>query len=299
MPQKPYRELTGTEKASLFIATDVYAFPLADPEVAIDYQGMSGTLTLPLYIDLVNASTMNYYFKLEAQVLSGSPSSWGGLTVPIGTINASKAEKFLWEPTRTVPSAKTTETLRLTIKAFEDDSETNLIGEDYVDFTYYFFSHTEGTIINYTDFETELGWGKNFGPELKSEYPYTGAWSLKVTETGRSTWVTDSSGQIIADKSYYLSKTFDFSSYSEVFIVFHVTRTYANPNYGNLQEPPVLRVWTDSSDSIIRIPQPLRQYKPYRVAAKIPTDVTKIYWTTLMSSDNYYSYVDTIIVVGF
>jgi len=303
MTQKSYDELTASEKAALFIAEDVYAFPSNDPEVAIDYQGLSGTLTLDQYIDLVNNSTIDLYFKIEAQVLNGDPNAWGGTTIGIGTISAGTKSMYLWQPTRTVPSSKTTETLRLTIKVFDDASETNQIGEDFVDFTYYFFSHTDGTIIDYSDFETDTdGWTGTSGILGRStDHPYTGAWGIKIQSQDNRE--TDSSGQKVPSKSYKVYKSFDFSSYSEVFIVFHILYTYYNADTGIENIPPLIRVWTNSSDSIIRINQPRNQYKPYRVAVKIPTSESTINWVTLMQMygaiSDYHSYLDTIIVVGF
>jgi len=118
MPQKYYGDLTDSEKMSLFIADDVFIFP-----------------------DIVNNSTFNLYFKVEATVLSGNASAWSDLTEELGSVNAGEKSAKEWTPERVVPSSKVTESLRVYIRAYKQSDYTDLYGEDYVDFNYYFFDH--------------------------------------------------------------------------------------------------------------------------------------------------------------
>jgi len=303
MPQKYYGDLTDSEKMSLFIADDVFIFPHRDPDVAIDYCGLSGTLPLSQYLDIVNNSTFTLYFKVEATVLSGNASAWSDLTEELGSVSAGEKSAKEWTPERLVPSSKVTESLRVYIRAYKQSDYTDLYGEDYVDFNYYFFDHNDGIRLHLGDFEEDYDGWSNGGSKISrtTDHPYTGSWGISFF--GGDNRTTDSSGQIIPDKSAYTHKFYSGAGYSEVFIIFHLTYTFYTSDTGIQNIPPVLRVWTDETDSIIRINQPRNTYKPMRIAVKIPADNGYVYWASLGQMAgaiaDYYSYFDTIMIVAF
>ena len=312
MPQKYYGDLSDEEKINLFLSNDVFVFPHKDPEVAVDYCGMSGTIPLSQYFDIVNNSTITLYFKVETTVLSGNASAWSDLTEELGSVNAGGKAIKEWTPERSVPTSKVTESLRVYIRAYKQSDYTDLYGEDYVDFNYYFFDHTQGTLLHFGDFETDMdGWSGSYFSR-STAYPYTGAYGIYLNRSALdhsyNNRTTDSSGQYIPNKSYKLSKSYSGSAYSEVFIVFHLTYTKSNPasDKGVYDVDPLIRVWTDTSDSIIRVKQTRNSYLPRRVALKIPAEDGTVNWATLFQTwkdSNYYYYyythVDTIIIVGF
>jgi len=302
--QKAYDELTAQEKGTLVLGADVFVFPHNDPTTAIDYAGMSGTITLSQYIDIVNNSTFDLYFKVETTVLSGNASKWSDLSCTFPVVNASTKSQLEWRPKREVPSGKTTETLRVNLKAYTDSGYSNLYGEDYVDFTYHFFDHSQGIIVDFSDFENSLdGWSRSklgdyyFG-ELAASKAYTGAYSIKLVLTPTENKTTDSSGQVIPTKDYSLSKTFDLSSYSSAYFVLHYT--YRRLQSGT-ESYSVVRIWTDSGlDYIIRVPIEKNKYEPHRIAVPLNTiENETVHVTAVFGGNAYYSYADTFIVVGF
>ena len=322
--QKSYDELGPQEKSTLVLGPDVFVFPHNDPETAIDYAGMSGTLNLTQYLDVVNNSTLDLYFKIEATVLSGDASKWSGLSSTFPVTGATSKAQLEWNPSREVPSAKTTETLRINLKAFKDSGFTELYGEDYVDFTYHFFNHSEGTVVHFADFENGYdGWSSDEGGYLhhfgtrQSKYAYTGSWSLALagfrnysTCEHADNWVTDVSGQIVPAISGgwygFRQQTFDLSGFSSVYLVLHVTYLIKS---GDVTPYSVLRILTSSKDYIIRIPIPVNTYQPYRVAiplSAISSETIKITGTfennstsSKLCSTQTHLYVDTIMIVGF
>ena len=303
MPQKYYGDLTDSEKMNLLISDDVFVFPHRDPDVAIDYCGLSGTLPLSQYLDIVNNSTFTLYFKVEATVLNGNASAWSDLSEELGSVSASGKAMKEWTPERVVPTSKVTESLRVYIRAYKQSDYTDLYGEDYVDFNYYFFNHNDGICLSLADFEDDYDGWSNGGSKIhrKTNYPYTGSWGIDFYPGDNRT--TDSSGQTIPNKSAYTHKLYSGAGYSEVFIIFHLTYTKHSPG-GQIQDiPPVLRVWTDETDSIIRINQPRNSYKPRRIAVKIPAETGYVYWAALVQYQDtgsyYYSFFDTIIIVAF
>jgi len=304
MPQKYYGDLTDSEKMALLISDDVFIFPHRDPDVAIDYCGLSGTLPLSQYLDIVNNSTFTLYFKVEATVLSGNASAWNDLTEELGSVNAGGKSVKEWTPERIVPSSKVTESLRVYIRAYKQSDYTDLYGEDYVDFNYYFFDHNDGIRLHLGDFEENFdGWsGASSTIWRETNHPYSGAWAISFVAPSDNR-TTDSSGQLIPKKNQYTSKLYSGAGYSEVFIVFHLTYTYYHATAGIEDIPPVLRVWTDETDSIIRVKQNRNTYQPRRVAVKIPSKNGYVYWASLVQIEgsiaDFYSYFDTIIIVAF
>jgi len=308
MPQKYYEDLTDSEKAALLISDDVFIFPHRDPDVAIDYCGLSGTLPLSQYLDIVNNSTFTLYFKVEATVLNGNASAWSDLSEELGSVNASGKAIKEWTPERVVPTSKVTESLRVYIRAYKQSDYTDLYGEDYVDFNYYFFDHSAGTILHLADFETGFdGWSSSNLHRVSSN-SYTGAYSVYLCdwESGHSydNISKDSSGQYIPTKTYSISRSYSGSGYSEVFIIFHLTYTKYDSGGALKDIDPLLRVWTDSTDSIIRITQTRNTFSPRRIAVKIPAEDGTVNWATAFQSQYtsfyfYYSHIDTIIIVGF
>jgi len=296
--QKRYEDLTPQEKGSLLISSDVYAFLGTDPKVAVDYCGFSGTIDLPMYFDIKNASTLSLFFKIEGTVLSGDVTKWSELSSTFPAISANSSSSLKFVPKREVPSAYLEETLRLSVKAFKDSDYTELFGEDYVDYTFYFFDHTQGTIIHFGDFETGTdGWTGNVTISRTKSKAYTGAYSIMAYKTDYDGCEYDSSGAKIPKKSFYLQQTFDLSGYSKVFFILHPTywnRPTVNP------APNVFRIWTSNEDYIFRLDMPKNSYSPRRIATYItPGSSVTIHWIGGFNSNNTYHYVDSIILVGF
>ena len=124
--------MTDEEKAEAMSGNDIHVFPLNDPDIAVDYCGLTGTITFEQYIELLNNTTIPLYFRLVGSVLSGDSAEWDNYsTVNIGLIAASSGSSYRWQPTRTVPSNKLDETLRITIKAYTDAGYTAEYGQDY------------------------------------------------------------------------------------------------------------------------------------------------------------------------
>jgi len=209
-----------------------------------------------------------------------------------------------WTPERTVPTSKVTESLRVYIRAYKESDYTDLYGEDYVDFNYYFFDHNDGILLHLGDFEEDYsGWSNSESKIWRSDdYPYTGSWGIVFNPLSDNS-TTDSSGQKIPKQSSYTHKFYSGSNYSEVFIIFHMTYTYKDIGSGVDDIPPVLRVWTDTTDSIIRVNQARNTYQPMRIAVKIPANNGYVYWASLAQKKtelvDYFSYFDTIMIVAF
>ena len=302
--QKPYEELTKEEKGTLVLSSDVFVFPHNDPEVAVDYAGISGTLSMTQFLDVVNNSTLDLYFKIEATVLSGDSSKWSNLSSTFPVVNSNSKEKLEWELAREVPGGKTTEILRVNVKAYKDSGYTDLFGEDFTDFTYHFFNHSQGTIVDFSDFENSFdGWtrtkyGDYYFGNLATFAAYTGAYSIKLNNSATENKTTDSSGQVIPTKDQFLSKTFDLSSYSSAYFVLHYT--YRKLQSGT-ESYPVVRIWTDSGlDYIIRVPIEKNKYEPYRIAVPLNTIANEtVHVTAVFGGNSHYSFADTFIVVGF
>jgi len=297
--QKRYEDLIPQEKGTLLISSDVYAFLGSDPKVGIDYCGFSGTIELPVYFDIKNASTLSLYFKIEATVLSGDPAKWSSLSSTFPVINANSSASLQFIPKREVPSSYLEETLRISVKAFKDSGYTELFGEDYVDYTYYFFDHTQGTIVHFGDFETgKDGWTSNATDFLrKNKYAYTGAYSIYVFDRDHGSATIDSSGCKIIPQTIYVTQTFDLSSYSKVFFVLHITYYKYNSGYSAVKG---VRIWTSNEDYFIRFDLPENTFRPLRVAVPItPGSSVSIKWITGWCGAQSWFYVDTLMVVGF
>lgn len=315
MPQKSWNKMTNAEKFSLLIGDDVFAFPHEDPEVAIDYCGCSGTLDLSQYIDIVNNSTWTLYFRVVAEMLSGDSSKWSGTTIDLATISANNKGITHWTPKREVPTVKITETFRVWLKAYRDVDKTILHGEDYTDFTYYFFNHLDGAMVDFCDFETGGdGWEGNL-LYRRTSYPYTGAFHLVLvpgTSQGlQKNGETDSSGQAVPSKETKIYKTYNLSGYSSAFLVLHITRYWKNGDPVYSYSRSVMRIWTSTGkEYFIRIPLDQNAAGYYRVAVPLPTQEHTVYITALWTADyeggaphNVARFIalctDTFIVVGF
>jgi len=304
MGQTGYENLTDSEKGELFLASGVLAFPHNDPDIAVDYSGMSGTITLDQYIDLVNNSTIPLYFKIVATITDGDSSKWGNISVNVGLVAASGKTSYKWQPTRVVPSAKVTEAIRISIQAYTDAGYSVLYGDDYADYHYYFFSHSSGcTIIDFDDFEnTWDGWVPSpvgLG-EIMEAFAYTGAYTLRFVEDDTDNFEVDSSGQTIPIQTKYISKTFNTSGYVTAFLILHLTYFY-NAASAPL---PVIRIWTGTKDYIIRVPTTANTFKPYRIAIPLSISATENVHISVLFRDlaiptMCWSYIDSIIVVGF
>lgn len=300
MGQKGYEKLTDQEKGELLVGPGVFVFPHNDPDTAIDYSGLSGTITLNQYIDIVNNSTITLYFKLEATILSGDPSKWGNLTLEIGEMAPNEKYLFLWEPTREVPTSKITESLRLVLKAYTDEGYLNEYGSDYIDFNYEFLDHTLGQIVSFGDFEGTDPWSRTSGfGNATPDYAYTGAFSLECYKAATDNEVIDPSGQYIPNQTHYIYQTIDLSSFSSAYLVLHPTFRYKG---GSGKSLSVIRIWTPTKDYIIRVPIGDNTFNPYRIAIPLPCVNAIIKITSLFSSDGattYYTDIDTVIIVGF
>jgi len=307
MTQTGYPELTPAQKGALFVGNDAFAFPHNDPDNAVNYAGMSGTLLLNQYIDIVNSSTITLYFKIVATVLSGDPSKWSNLTVEIGSVVASGKLSYCWIPGRVVPTTKITESIRLNLKAYTNAGYTILYGEDYTDYNYQFFNHTAGTLVDWADFENALdGWTRshaNFG-QFELGYPYTGAYSLRLgwtTLDDTYNCAPDSSGTLVPNQTYYISKSFNLTGYSSAYLVLHSTRQTAGQT--SYSDPKVIRIWTSTKDYIIRINRAADTTQPWRIAIPLPTvsDIVKITaGFSAMSGDALKNnWIDSVFVVGF
>lgn len=299
--------MTGAEKVALLVGNDVFAFPHEDPDVAIDYCGCSGTHNLSQYIDIVNNTTISLYFKVDAVVISGDEAKWTDLTETIGLVGASGKAIYEWTPNRGVPTSKITETLRVWLKAYTDVGYTNLYGEDYTDFNYHFFSHADGTIQSFSDFETGFDeWSQTVNHGMrKTEYPYTGAYSLLLfnDSTDGSNDTVDSTGQTIPLTSQYISKSIDLSSYSTAYLVLHVTRWRKSGTPTKEWPFGVLWINTPTKDWLIRVPLAQNTIGVYRIAVSLPTVSATIKIAGLYSRAGAPTYIglhiDSIIVIGF
>jgi hypothetical protein len=304
MGQTSYGELTDAEKGALILGSGVLAFPHNDPDIAVDYSGMTGTLTFDQYIDLVNNSTFSLYFKIVATVTDGETSAWTNLSVNAGLVSASGKLLYKWQPKRTVPSSKVIEAVRISVEAYTDAGYSSLYGKDYADYHYYFFSHSSGcTIIDFDDFETIWdGWvptPSGLGV-LIDAFPYTGAYSLRFVEASTDNFATDPSGQTIPTQLKYISKTLNTSGYTSAFLVLHLTYFYDAAS----APLPVIRIWTGSKDYIIRIPSTVNTFQPHRIAIPLSISATENVKIAVLFRDlgvptNCWSYIDSIITVGF
>ncbi len=298
MPQTHWEELSDAERVALLLGDDVLAFPQRDPLCAIDYANISGTLNISQYFDLVNNSGNTLYFRAEAQVINGNENAWSGTIQVLGTINPSGKAMTLWTPERTVPASKTVETLRVNIRAYLDASFSNLYGEDYVDFSYHFFKHQDGTIVDFSDFETGFdGWSDTSSWHRVTNNAYSGAHSIYLWKGAPTNETTDSSGQKIINKTYYLKKTFNLGSYSTAYLVIHATNWKENTS----GYTPIIRIWTSGGyDFIIRLEE---SSFPKRIAVPLETENSlEVKIATSFgggSGSETYLQLDTFIVVGF
>jgi len=311
MTQTGYPELTPTQKGALFMGNGAIAFPHNDPDNAVDYTGLTGTLTLDQYIDIVNNATIDLYFRIVATILSGDPSKWSSGspgTWDIGLVGDGDKSSYCWEPSRDIPTTKTTESLRLYLKAYTDAGYTILYGEDYTDYSFQFFDHTEGALVDWADFENTLdGWARshaNFGT-FDVNYPYTGAysfrlgWSAALDDTYNC--ANDSSGTLVPNQTYYISKTIDVSGYNTAYLIIHSTRQTAG--LAAKSDPKVIRIWTTTKDYLIRINRADDTTQPWRIAIPLPcvSDVIKITagFSAMIAGAYKNNWIDSVFVVGF
>jgi len=307
MTQTGYPNLTPTQKGELFISNDVAAFPYNDPDNAIDYCGLSGTLTFHQYIDIVNNSTIQLYFKIDTTVLSGDSSKWSALAATIGVVGNGAKLSYCWEPKRIVPTTKVTEFLRLNLKAYSDAGYTTLYGEDYTDYSYQFFDHTAGVLIDWADFENSLDdWTRshaNFG-QFELNYPYTGAYSLRLgwtTLDDTYNCASDSSGTLVPNQTYFISKTFNLVGYTSAYLVLHSTRqTEGQSSYS---DPKVIRIWTATKDYIIRIDRAANTTEPWRITIPLScvNGTVKITagFSAMIGDALKNNWIDAVFVAGF
>jgi len=302
MVQVAYNELSDINKAWLFTGADAWAFPHNDPDQAIDFSGFpsNSTFVLDQYIDLINNSTLGLYFQITATILSGTPSAWSSLSSNAGSISpAGGTLAFLWQPKRTCPTSRVLETLRVKVAAYSDVSYSVLYGEDSIDFTYHFFSHSSGGVKDFTDFEEGSweGWAQTSGfGTITIQYAYSGSSSVKMFKSGVNNYTVDSSGQKIPNQDHYISKTYDLSGYAHAYLVIHSTRHVAGSGD---EYAKILRIWTSTKDFIIRVNRASATFNPIRIAVPLPcvNDTVKI--ASGFNSDTSCMWIDSIIITTF
>jgi len=300
---KGWSHLTIQEKAEALGGTfPVLVYSENDPYVGIDYAGYpaGSTISMTQYTDMINNAATSRWVTREISVISGDASKWTGLTlVQKGVVTASG---FLSDPivlTRIVPSSYCTEVLRCTYKAYSDSGYVTLVGQNYTDFSFYFFSHCLGTILSFADFEgTYDGWTEgtaDYGSDL-TEHPMSGAYSVALVNSSGTidnNAVNDSAAVPIPDTDEYIAKTVTCTGYTNSFLFLTVT------NSETLALSGMIRIWTPTRDWTIKV---LKADLPISIALPLGTIST----TVLIKIAGLYDYsngtylnIDCLGVVGF
>jgi len=130
---------------------------VGDPDLYMDYYGLSDPFTTRVPIGISNAEAIDLYFR---STLVAPPPEYTNYTTDLGLVAAGKSAFKVGTFDRSLPTAKVTDALTMRIEAYRDAAYTDFYGSQDLSFNYYLFDYTTGTLVDYSDFDdaTLQGW---------------------------------------------------------------------------------------------------------------------------------------------
>lgn len=200
-------------------------------------------LRMQIAFQIKNQEAQGYYVLIDGY---SAPAGWSFDPYQIGYVSVDETKPFVYENvTRIVPSTilqgRLTETITLVVKAYHNDTYTNLYSEDYVDVTFNLIDRTSEswTILYHDDFDdnTTQGWqsvgdggqensycGHGISLTASPDYYRSFQYSLKLSIWASGTQVWNPIGRYY---DYYagwqsggVEKTFTIGNEGEAYLLF-------------------------------------------------------------------------------
>jgi len=147
---------------------------VGDPDLYMDYYGLSDPFTTRVPIGISNAEAIDLYFR---STLVAPPPEYTNYTTDLGLVAAGKSAFKVGTFDRSLPTVKVTDALTMRIEAYRDSAYTDFYGSQDLSFKYYLFDYTTGTLVDYTDFDdgTLQAWSVVAGTAEVSSVVYLSA----------------------------------------------------------------------------------------------------------------------------
>ena len=288
---KRYDALTPDELNTLFKKGEFHLLLWSDPYIFMDVYGLTDPITFNIPLLIYNNETIPLYFKVKG---SSSVADYNFPETQLGSVGANSKALLNYTFTRTHPGtlpSPITETINITVEAYEDDAYTQLYGSETLQFTVELFDRTQGTVIDIDGFEADLdGWvGNKTTLKRTTEKAFEGAYSMTFDRDS-----TPPDYYVTPEKydNRYAYKSLDTTPYTSVYMVAHAL--------GNHSIIYRRRTVIYGGDYVLRFVLPSANVW-YRLCYKLPIDAsaTVKIWLYKWYGGGAYIYYDYVIFVGW